>query len=72
MRNGLVGMVAFLNTTTVTNLQSGERLFHTFAVGGGLGLRLLINKHSRTNLCLDFGLGKQGSHGVYLAIQEAF
>jgi hypothetical protein len=72
MRSGLLGMVAFLNTTTVTNLQTGERLFHTFATGGGLGLRLLINKHSKTNLCLDFGLGEQGSHGVYLAIQEAF
>jgi outer membrane protein assembly factor BamA len=72
MRSGLVGMVAFLNTTTVTNLETGERLFNTFATGGGLGLRLLINKHSKTNLCLDVGLGKQGSHGVYLAIQEAF
>jgi hypothetical protein len=72
MRSGLVGMVAFLNATTVTNLQTGERLFHTVAPGGGLGLRLLINKHSKTNLCLDFGLGTQGSHGVYLAIQEAF
>jgi hypothetical protein len=38
----------------------GERLFDTFAPGGGLGLRLLINKHSKTNLCLDFGLGEQG------------
>lgn len=71
-RNGLLGMVAFLNTTTVTNLQDDEHLFDSFATGGGAGLRLLINKRSKTNLCLDFGLGKQGSRGVYLAIQEAF
>lgn len=72
MRNGLLGAVAFLNTTTVTNLQHDERLFDSFATGAGAGLRLLINKRSKTNLCLDFGVGKQGSRGVYLAIQEAF
>ena len=72
MRNRLLGVVAFLNTTTVTNLDNDERLFDSFATGGGVGVRLLINKRSKTNLCLDFGFGKQGSRGVYLAIQEAF
>ena len=71
-RNGLVGMVAFLNTTTVTNLDNDEHLFDSFATAGGAGMRLLINKRSKTNLCLDFGFGKQGSKGVYLAVQEAF
>jgi outer membrane protein assembly factor BamA len=71
-RNGLLGMVAFLNTTTVTNLDSDEHLFDSFASAGGAGLRLLINKRSKTNLCFDFGFGKQGSNGVYLAVQEAF
>ena len=72
MRNGLLGMVAFLNTTTITNVQQGEKLFDSFASAGGAGLRLLINRRSKTNLCLDFGFGKQGSRGVYLAVQEAF
>jgi hypothetical protein len=72
MRNGLLGMVAFLNTTTITNLGNDEHLFDSVAVGGGAGLRLLINKRSKTNLCFDVGFGKQGSRGVYLAIQEAF
>jgi outer membrane protein assembly factor BamA len=71
-RNGLLGMVAFLNTTTVTNLGTDEKLFDSFATAGGVGLRLLINKRSRTNLCLDVAVGKQGSRGIYLAIQEAF
>ena len=70
--NQLVGLVVFLNTTTVTNLETGERLFDTFATGGGAGLRLLLNKRSMTNLCLDIGIGQQGSHGVYLGVQEAF
>ena len=71
-RNGLLGMVAFVNATTVTNRATGEHLFDSLAPGAGAGLRLLINKRSKTNLCLDIGFGKQGSRGVYLAVQEAF
>ena len=71
-RNGLLGWVAFLNATTITNLEQGERLFHSGAPGAGAGLRALINKRSRTNLCFDVGFGKEGSRGVYLAVQEAF
>ena len=72
MRNGLLGMVAFLNTATFSNSQTGEQLFDAFAPAGGVGLRLLMNKRSRTNICVDFGWGKQGSSGLYLAVQEAF
>jgi hypothetical protein len=72
LRNGLVGMVAFLNTTTVSSSETGEKLFDDFLPGAGFGFRLLIDKKSRTNLCLDFGWGRQRSHGVYLSVQEAF
>jgi len=72
MKNGLLGMVAFVNTTTLANSQSGEQLFDEFASAAGAGLRLLINKRSKTNLCLDVGFGRQGSKGLYLAVQEAF
>lgn len=71
-RNGLVGFVAFLNTTTVDSQETGEKLFDTFAPGAGFGFRFLLNKRSKTNLCTDYGWGKQGSRGFYLAIQEAF
>ncbi len=71
-KNGLLGMVAFVNTTTLTNLEQDERLFDHFASGAGAGLRLLLNKQSMTNLCFDVGWGKQGSRGLYLAVQEAF
>jgi len=71
-RNGLIGMVAFLNTTSLSNRASGESLFDNFATGGGAGFRLLLNKRSRTNLCVDFGFGGQGSRGFYLSVQEAF
>jgi surface antigen Omp85-like protein len=71
-RNGLLGLVAFMNTTTVDNADAGKKLFEDFAPGAGLGLRVLLNKHSRTNLTADYGWGKDGSRGLYLGIQEAF
>jgi outer membrane protein assembly factor BamA len=72
MKNGLLGMVAFATLTTVSNKQTGEKLFDSVAPSAGGGLRLLLNKRSRTHLCLDFAWGKDGSNGVYLAIQDAF
>jgi hypothetical protein len=71
-RNGLLGYVAFLNTTALDSGAPGEHLFDALAPGAGGGLRVLLNKKSRTNLCVDYGWGKQGSRALYLAIQEAF
>jgi hypothetical protein len=71
-RNGLLGMVAFANTTTLGSHETGEKLFDSFVPGAGIGLRVLFNKRSRTNLCIDFGRGRHGSKGVYLGLQEAF
>jgi hypothetical protein len=72
MRNDFLGMVAFVNTATIANRQGGESLFDNFAPGGGAGLRLLLNKRSRTNLAFDVGFGQDGNGGVYLVVQEAF
>jgi hypothetical protein len=71
-RNGLYGLVVFLNTETLSNKQAGEKLFDSLATGAGIGFRLRINKHSKTNLCLDFGVGKSGAAGFYIGVQEAF
>ena len=70
--NGLLGAVAFLNTTSVDDVDAGKKLFDDFAPAAGFGLRVLLNKHSRTNLTADYGWGKDGSRGLYLGIQEAF
>jgi outer membrane protein assembly factor BamA len=72
MRNGLLGVVVFANMTTVSNSQTGEKLFDSIAPAAGAGLRLLLSKRSRTNLCVDLAWGQHGSSGVYLAIQDAF
>ncbi len=70
--NGLIGMVLFANATTIGNSETNDRLFRSWAPAAGFGLRVLLNKRSRTNLCADLGWGKQDSHGFYLGIQEAF
>ena len=71
-QNGLFGMVGFLNIQTLSDEQTGEDLFDSVATGAGLGFRLMLNKHSKTNLCFDIGWGKGGSRAAYFAIQEAF
>ena len=49
-RSGLLGFVAFLNTSTIASAQTGTNLFETYAPAAGVGLRVLLNKRSRTNL----------------------
>jgi hypothetical protein len=71
-RNGLVGWVAFVNASTVSNRAGGEQLFDHVAPGAGAGLRVLLNKRSKTNLAFDVGFGEKGSRGVYFVVQEAF
>jgi hypothetical protein len=70
-RNGLFGMVAFLNATTASNPTTGQLLFASLAPGYGLGLRINMNKKDRTNICIDYGRGRSSS-GIYFNIQETF
>ena len=70
--SGLAGFVAFVNTTTIGSAETGARLFDNAAPAAGVGLRLLLNKRSRTNFYTDWGWGTNGSRGFYLGIQEAF
>lgn len=70
--NGLLGMVAFANITSVASRMMQQELFDRWAPGVGVGLRLKVNKHSRTNLAFDIGFGERGNRGIYLAVQEAF
>jgi hypothetical protein len=71
-QNGLFGMVAFINTETLSNEQAEEKLFDSFASAVGFGFRFMLNKRSKTNLCFDIGFGEGGSRGVYFGVQEAF
>jgi hypothetical protein len=67
----------FLSAVTFFNIQTandglGTRLFQQWQPGGGGGLRVLFNKATRTNLCLDYAFGKFGARGFFLGINEAF
>jgi hypothetical protein len=54
------------------NDEAGTRIFEKWQPGGGLGLRVLFNKVTRTNLCLDYGWGRFGARGFFLGLNEAF
>jgi hypothetical protein len=69
-RNGLLGGTVFLNATNANNYQ--QNLFNKTAFGFGGGLRLQMDKLSRTNLGIDFGIGSDHSGGVYFNLQETF
>jgi hypothetical protein len=70
-RNGLLGGVAFANIESFQRnlLQPGRT---QYAPGAGVGLRVKLNKNSGTNLCIDYGIGKDGSRGIFVNLGEVF
>ena len=69
-RNGLFGMVVFANFESFSNIDTWK--FTDIAPAGGLGLRIKLNKYSRTNIAIDYGWGRQGSRGFFVNLGEAF
>ncbi len=69
--NGLLGGVVFANATTASNPGLPLKLFESIKPSYGFGLRVKLEKKSRTNLAVDLGFG-QKSIGFYLAVSEAF
>jgi len=67
----ILGGVVFVNATTCSNSISGEKLFDKVAPGLGVGLRVMINANSRTNLNVEYGWGKK-SNGFYFSGAETF
>ncbi len=70
-RNKFLSGVTFFNYQTA-NDESGTKLFEQWQPGGGAGLRVLFNKSTRTNLCLDYAFGNYGMRGFFLGLNEAF
>ena len=68
-RNGLIGAVAFVNAGTLSD-ESGR--FGRWVVGGGAGARFKLDKERRSNIGVDIGWGREGSFGLFLALNEAF
>jgi hypothetical protein len=70
LANGLLGGVVFLNAQSFTEPQS--RRFEAVNPGWGAGIRIRLNKFSRTNIALDYGFGLHGSHGIFANLGEVF
>lgn len=68
---GILGGVVFINGTTTDNPGLDLKLFESVRAAYGAGLRIMIDKRSRTNLAVDLGFG-QKSFGFYLAASETF
>lgn len=66
-----IGATAFVSTAQVMPNWNAF-LFDQFKMAGGAGLRLLINKEDRATLRADYGVGPDGSSGLYLTFGEAF
>jgi len=69
-RDGLWGAVAFLNGTSTSLPESG--VLGRMDYGGGVGLRIKFNKHTNTNLAIDYGFGRSGSKGLFFGMSEVF
>jgi hypothetical protein len=75
--NRLLGGVIFTNAQSVTELSVmhghvEDGTFEKVVPGVGGGLRISLNKASRTNLAVDYGFGFDGSHGLSLNLGEVF
>jgi hypothetical protein len=70
-KNKFLSGVAFVNMQTA-NDEAGTKIFETWQPGGGAGLRVLFNKATRTNLCLDYAWGNYDRKGFFLGLNEAF
>jgi Omp85 superfamily domain len=77
--NGLLGGVVFANLSTFTRppvsipgySEAGESLFEHPRVAGGVGLRIMQNRQSRTNITLDLTVADK-TVGFYFGAGEAF
>lgn len=68
--NGLLGGVLFANGQSFSGLHGNT--FQNIAPAAGTGLRIKLNKHSNTNICIDYGIGEGGSHGFFVNLGEVF
>jgi len=77
--NGLLGGVVFANMSTFTRpavsipgyTEAGESLFEHPRFAGGVGIRIMQNRQSRTNITLDLTVADK-TVGFYFGAGEAF
>jgi hypothetical protein len=69
-KNGMFGGVVFANAQTFS--EQATNSFEVIAPAYGFGLRVRLNKFTRTNLAIDYGFGKNGSNGLFVNLGEVF
>jgi hypothetical protein len=67
----ILGGAVFTNVCSVSNRDMNIPLLGYFQPAAGLGLRIMVGKHDRTNIAIDFGVGNVSS-GLYVQTQEIF
>jgi hypothetical protein len=70
MQNGLLGGVVFANAQSFSNWPTTK--FSSVAPAAGLGIRIKVNKQSRTNIAIDYGFGLKNSRGLFVNLGEVF
>jgi hypothetical protein len=70
-RNQLISGTIFTNFTSTSDKDRDVRLFQYIQPAIGVGLRILIDKATRTNLVLNYAFGNQ-SKAFYLNAGESF
>lgn len=71
-KNRFFGIALFANAETMSNPETGENLLDYIKPAAGIGLRFLYDKYSRTNICIDYGRGVDGSSGIWFNLGEYF
>ena len=69
---GILGGVLFINVTTASSDDKTRKLFENFDPAMGAGLRIMFNRKTLSNLCIDAGFGADGTVGVYFNLNEVF
>jgi outer membrane protein assembly factor BamA len=69
-RDGLLGGVVFINAESFS-AAPGTRM-QAIQPAAGPGLRIKLNKISKTNICVDYGFGREGSRGLFVNVGELF
>jgi outer membrane protein assembly factor BamA len=69
--NQMLSGTVFTNFVTASNVDNNTALFSSIQPAAGIGLRILIDKATRTNLIVDYAWGNN-SKGFYLNAGETF
>ena len=69
---GILSGVAFVSATTASSGDQSRKLFEYFDPAAGIGLRVMFNRKTLSNLAIDVAFGANGSLGIYFNLNETF